>query len=322
MNNIRTILFASILTLTLLSCTDNNRVDVTSIDINTKLVRFDSLFFSADANSLINLKIEYPLMFPEEYPDSVWLNKISDKHEQEVYQKSVKVFGDFHYQYDEVVDVFKHLKYYFPKFISPEVFTILSDFDYQYPVLYSGKRLFISLDMYLGVDEVEYNQFPNYFTKNMHAERIKVDVADAILRTIVSNDPYDKTLLAQMIYNGKLLYLSQILIPNADESLIIGYSKDESKWCKKNETDIWTYIVKNKYLYNTDPRLTQRFIDVAPFTKFFLDLDRDSPGRVGIWLGRQIVNSYMENNDISIEELVKNNDAKDIFIKSKYKPKK
>ena len=305
------------------SCSDNKSVDVSDVKIDSELVRFDSLFYNVeDLDGLTSLKEAYPLMFPAETNDSVWMNKASSIEEQEVYKKSVTVFGDFNKQYAEIIDVFKHVKYYYPEFNSPDVFTILSDFDYQYPVLYTQERLFVSLDMYLGVNEEEYQMFPNYLVVNMVEERVKVNVADAISKNIVAIDKYDRTLLSQMIYNGKLLYLTQKLTPSSSDSLLIGYTQKEIDWCNNNESDIWAYMVKNKLIYSSDERLLQRFISVAPFTKFYLELDQQSPGRVGVWLGWQIVKSYMDNNDVSLNELMSNKDAKGIFKKSRYKPSK
>jgi uncharacterized protein YjaZ len=60
---------------------------------------------------------------------------------------------------------------------------------------------------------------------------------------------------------------------------------------------------------------------VAPFSKFYLEIDNESPGRVGQWIGWQIVRSFMQNNKVSMQEMIKM-DAKELFEKSKYKPKK
>jgi len=91
---------------------------------------------------------------------------------------------------------------------------------------------------------------------------------------------------------------------------------------KKNEKDIWAYMIKNKLIYSKDENLNKRFISVAPFSKFYSKLDRQSPGRVGVWLGWQIVKSYMDNNDVSLPELMSNDNALEILSKSKYKPSK
>ena len=50
-------------------------------------------------------------------------------------------------------------------------------------------------------------------------------------------------------------------------------------------------------------------------------MDDESPGRVGVWIGWQIVRSYMKNNNVTLQELFAK-DAKEIFDNSKYKPKK
>lgn len=304
------------------SCSENKHADVSDTKIESELVRFDSLFYNLNKDNLSDLKNKYPLMFESGTDDTVWVNKSKRIKEQEIYKKSVNLFGDFNKEYYELIDVFKHVKYYYPEFTAPDVFTILSDFDYKYPVLYTKNRLFVSLDMYLGTDEEEYDVFPKYLVKNMVAERIKVDVAHAISKIFVAQNMYDRSLLAQMIYNGKLLYLSHNLLPNSSDSLLIGYTKKELEWCNNNEADIWAYLVKNKLIYSTDDKLFQRFINVAPFTKFYLELDQQSPGRVGVWLGWQIVKSYMDNNNVSLNQLMSNKDAKNIFIKSRYKPSK
>ena len=316
------IIIASVFALLLAGCTDSEQVDVSDITISSKLIRFDSLFYNSNSANLKQIQQNFPKMVNADVADTVWLNKINNKHEIDVYNKSVAVFGDFKHQNKEIENVFKHIKYYFPKFNEPDVLTVISDFDYQYPVLYSGKKLFISLDMYLGADEEEYQQFPLYLTSNMTKERIKVDVSDVILRTIVGKDPYDKSFLSNIIYQGKLLYLSQKMTPQSTESLIIGYTPEQIKWCKANESYMWSYFVQKKTIYSTNKKLSKRFIEVAPFSKFYLDLDRKSPGRVGTWIGWQIVNSYMENTNTTLEELALNTDARKIFMKSKYKPKR
>jgi uncharacterized protein YjaZ len=67
--------------------------------------------------------------------------------------------------------------------------------------------------------------------------------------------------------------------------------------------------------------LQNRFINLAPFSKFYLEIDNESPGRIGTWIGWQIVRSFMTNNEVSLQQMLKM-DAKELFDKSKYKPKK
>lgn len=74
-------------------------------------------------------------------------------------------------------------------------------------------------------------------------------------------------------------------------------------------------------MYDNNIKNYQRIIEEAPFTKFYEEIDRESPGRVGQWIGWQIVRSYMENNNATIDQLLKTEPI-EIFNNSKYKPKK
>ena len=74
-------------------------------------------------------------------------------------------------------------------------------------------------------------------------------------------------------------------------------------------------------LYSDDQKLIPRFVNPAPFSKFYLEIDNESPGQVGAWVGWQMVRSFMKNNDIPLSDMLKMN-AKELFEKSKYKPKK
>jgi uncharacterized protein YjaZ len=80
------------------------------------------------------------------------------------------------------------------------------------------------------------------------------------------------------------------------------------------------YFIEKKLLFSTDTKLNKRFLENAPFSKFYLHQDRQSPGRIGVWIGWQIVKSFMQNNDVSLQKLL-TTDSEDIFNKSRYKPK-
>jgi len=131
----------------------------------------------------------------------------------------------------------------------------------------------------------------------------------------------DKELLSLMINSGKELYLKDLLLPNYNDAEKIGYTEKQIQFCQENENYMWEFFVSNKLLYSTDAKLPNRFINLAPFSKFYLEIDNETPGRVGQWIGLQIVRSFMENNEITVQQMLKIN-TKEIFELSKYKPKK
>ena len=81
------------------------------------------------------------------------------------------------------------------------------------------------------------------------------------------------------------------------------------------------YFMDKKLLFSTETKLNKRFLENAPFSKFYSEQDNLTPGKIGVWIGWQIVKSYMKHNDVSLQELLKINES-DLFNKSKYKPKK
>jgi len=91
---------------------------------------------------------------------------------------------------------------------------------------------------------------------------------------------------------------------------------------KENEIYIWQYFIENQLLYNTSPSLQKRFIEPAPFSKFYLEIDNESPGRIGVWLGWQIIKSYISRHPKTDINAILSLPAQTIFSKSNYKPRK
>jgi uncharacterized protein YjaZ len=122
-----------------------------------------------------------------------------------------------------------------------------------------------------------------------------------------------------MIFYGKELYLKDLWLPSLRDARKIGYSEAQLIWAQENERDMWRYFIEKKLLFSTNNKLATQFINLAPFSKFYLEIDNDSPGMVGRFIGWQIVRSYIRNNESSLQELLVL-DAETLFNKSKYKP--
>lgn len=124
-----------------------------------------------------------------------------------------------------------------------------------------------------------------------------------------------------MVFYGKQLYLKELLLPEGKPSQYLNYTPQELDWVMENESEIWRYFVERNLLFDTDSKLLNRFITPAPFSKFYLELDNESPGSVGQYVGWQIVRSYMKNNDVPLQVMLHQN-SQIIFNKSHYKPKR
>jgi gliding motility-associated lipoprotein GldB len=315
------IIFIITLILFITSCDKKSKVEkaVEAIPVTIKVERFDKLFFETDPKDLGKLKKEFPFFFPSGTEDGVWLEKMQNPLWRELYAEVQKKYSNFESVQKELETLFKHVKYNFPKTKTPKVITVISEMDYNNKVIYADSLLIISLELYLGKGHKFY-QFPSYLKQNFEEKQIMPDVVSSFSLNKIAPIT-DKTLLSQMIYFGKQLYLKDLLIPDYSDADKMGYSPEQIKWCEENESYMWRYFLEKEMLYSNDSKLGNRFINPAPFSKFYLEIDNESPGRVGAWMGWQIVRSFAKNNDVPIEELLKMN-SKEIFEKSKYKPKK
>ncbi len=298
----------------------NTSEQIAKIPIEIEYLRFDTIFWTAHIEDIPELKRNYPAFFPNQYPDSLWVEKMKDTLQQQIYKEVIKIFPTEDKLNDGLESLFQHITYYFPKFRTPIVLLTTSEVDYRNKIILSDSLLIISLDNYLGSDHTYYEVIPSYISQNMRKSQISSDVASEYAQKWITQ-PQNRTFLSQMLYNGKILYLKDLWLPNVLDSEKIGYTKDEFTWIQDNETEIWRNFVENEYIFSTNPKLTTRFINPAPFSKFYLEIDNDSPGMVGKYIGWQIIRSFMENNNSNIQDLFNLSDE-ELFNKSKYKPKK
>ena len=305
----------------LISCDKKTKIEkaVEEIPLDIKVERFDKAFFETTPQDLPKLKLQYPFFFPAGNDDKVWIDKIQNPQWRELYTEVEKRYSNFEPQTAKIETLFKHIKYYFPKTKTPKVYTIIAEMDYQNKVIYAKNMLIISLEMYLGKDHKFY-EFPEYLKQNFQENQMLPDIASSFSKDKIVS-PTDNTLLSQMIYAGKELYIKDLLLPEYSDADKMGYKPEQIKWCQENEGYMWRYFIEKKLLYDTDQKLIPRFINPAPFSKFYLEIDNETPGRVGSWIGWQIVRSFMENNEVSLQHLLQM-DNKELFEKSKYKPKK
>ena len=304
------------------SCKNETGVseDVSRIQLNLEVVRFDKEFAEANPGDIPALKHKFPYLFPKQYADSVWIAKLNDTLQKEIYSEVNAEFPNFVKETADLELLFKHVLYYFPNYKVPKVITVVSDVDYTNRVILADTLLLIGLDNYLGKDHRFYGGIDQYIAAGLDKEYLLSDIASAFVKTTL-RFPSDRTFLVQMIYYGKELYLKDKLIPLATDAQKIVYTTEELEWAQANEEQIWRYFIEREILYSTDNMLAPRFLDPAPFSKFRLELDNESPGRLGRYVGWQIVRAFMNNNDVKLSQLLELS-AEEIFKKSNYKPKK
>ena len=315
-------IFLMLLAVFFTSCKNEVKIpdEISEIPVSLTVKRFDRHFAQADSASLPALIEEFPYLFPGDYPQAFWQEKLQDTIQLELNSEVEKAFPDFEEEIAALDDLFKHIKYYYPKTSLPEVVTVTSDVSFRRPVILTDSLLIIGLDNYLGPEHHFYTGIQRYYAQNFRKEQIDVDVADAFVTKWVKREG-NRRFLDEMIYHGKRLFMMEQLLTLKDKNEIIDYTSEEYEWAMANETDIWTYFVENKLLFDTDSKLLSRFINPAPFSKFYLEFDNDSPPRLGRYIGWQIVKSYMERNNIPLQMLPAKS-ADEIFKEANYKPRR
>ncbi len=288
-------------------------------DNNIKVVRFEKLFYNSDPADLNQIKNRYPFFFPDSYPDSVWLNRLQDPIQLEIFNEIIK-------QYDSVIfleiGLFKFFKSHIElvdKFITPQVITVNTDIDYRNKVILTDSLLLIGLDNYLGPNHKFYDGIPEYIKEDFTIPGIFSDVAEKYAYANIPRIEF-YTFLDKIIYYGKVLYYKDFTL-DIEDRYKIGYSKVKMKWAKENEYFVWTYFIENNILFNPDNNLESRFINDSPFSRFYLEIDNESSEMIGKYIGWQIVKSYMKNNETSLKNML-NKSPIDIYNNSKYKPQK
>ena len=247
---------------------------------------------------------------PEFLNDTTYGFKKTNAREQEI-------FADITDIQSAVIKAFTRIEYLYPETKIPSLYLFVSGF--QTPIYFGEDLIGIGADMYLGSDYEYYNRVVYDYQKiTMRKECIPVDVISAFLfRTL----PYtsDKSrLLDQMMYRGKVMYLTAQIFDDLEPWEVMGWTKEQWNWCIKNERAIWHLVMDKRDLFKTESLVLTGYLNDGPFTS---EVSQDAPGRLGIWLGWRIAESYMEHNEsVTLQELMAEGDAQKILEDSYYKP--
>lgn len=329
--------FWALTALVFFSCKHNPlKVDISKIDHEVEVVRFDNRLFSMEDKDTLEvyteLSNEHPGFFNLYTYRVIQVGGIGDEHFgkmmelfvndtliAEVKTKTDSVFSDYNKLEKRLKKAFKYYSYHFPDKELPTVYTYISGFNQS--VVTAENIVGISLDKYLGRDCPYYRQLnttPQYKIQNMHKGKILPDVAFAWAMTEFEAPDRATNLLGHMVQKGKLMYLVDAMLPEVHDSLKIGYTGQQLEWCEMNEPQMWTYLIEKKMLYSTKRMDIIRYINDAPSTSGF---PIDSPGRAGVWIGWQIVRQYMEKHpEVTVAALMENYEFQKILNQSGYNP--
>jgi hypothetical protein len=342
------IVFLLFLPLGFIACKDKkNTPDVSNIKTNLVVNRFDQDFFALDTMNLekeLNaLQLKYPSFLNLFLQNIVGVNdangvKAFYRSYKPVFDSSQYIYKDFSPVKTGLEKAFRYVKYYFPSYQLPaslipvigpmnsrDDLARMANGDYS-PNFIGPGFIGISLQFYMGKDYSLYNDeyfvnniVPLYRSRRFTRDYITADVMKLITDDIFPDKSNTRPLIDQMIEKGKQWWLLDKFLPDMPDSLKTGYTQHQLDWCAANEGLIWSYIVKNENLYSVNPATIQTYIGEGPFTSVFSQ--EDSPGNIGLWVGRQIIQKFAAKNPTMRPEQIMQTPVAQIIEDAKYKPK-
>jgi hypothetical protein len=305
-------------------CRDNapqaNPVEIDIIRTEQELINSESL---ADVIAYFDKYPELATYFwhVDQYPSDTILSGrtfalINQQGVDTVFQESIAAYSDMTSVEEGLEEAFGRLKQLYPEAKTPKVMTAVSVFYNDFYV--SDSLIIIGLDHFIGA-KAKYapQDIPAYILSRYDKEHLPSIIMQFLSGYYVKAGDKN-TLLSDMIDFGKTYYMNSRLLPCVPDSIIMGYTPQNMIDVKENQEIIWANFIENQLLYETDHSIKRKFLSERPNV---FEISQNCPGRIGAWVGWQIVESYMANNEVSIVELMNNTDHHKIFELSGYKPK-
>ncbi|MDD4746019.1 MAG: hypothetical protein RBR35_05880 [Salinivirgaceae bacterium] len=299
-----------------------------------EVVRLDSVMFEMERNSVIDSISTFYGLYPDFF--DIYMRRIlriggressyfvdylqlflDNPDIRESYDSVKRVYGDFSEKKRAIEDGFSYAKYHLPNLQVPKIYTVISGFNESMIMIDSAVG--ISLDKFLGSKSYFYERLatPIYTRKRNEPFLLEAEVLRNWLYSEYPNGDPNENLINTMIYHGKIMYIMDASFPDMPDHLKISFTPAEIIWAKKSEHNMWAFLIDKKLLFAIDKHIG-KYVDEAPFVSTF---GEESPGRVGVWIGWQIVRSFMDANpNITISQLMEMNDHHEILVESEYVP--
>lgn len=335
-----------------ISCSSDQKIaapDTSLIELDYSIVRFDKLLVDLDTNSIVEefnqLQVHHPafteLYFsriipitttPGVYNDSFYIDLSSflkDSRIRFLLDTVQYAFGGLDDLLENDLDgAFKNFNYYFPDFVPPNVYTLISEYAYQqflFEDINMRDGLGIGLDLYFGRDFPYHMIAPNspsfskYITRTFDQDHMVKKCMDVIINDKYGPPPGER-LIDQMIHNGKKLFLLKKLLPYTHDSIIMEYTSSQIEWAEQNQEQMWAFFFKEELFYESNMMKINKYINTSPNSP---GMPAAAPGRTGNYMGWQIIKAYMKKfPEVSLQELFELKDAQQILDQSRFKPRR
>jgi len=288
--------------------------DVSSIDVVVEIERFDKEFGELKPDQILKANAAFQEKYGVFYDDYMkYLLEAGDPQDtlqiQKILQTVVRTrdfnelvkairtkYPNLDQQEKDLAKAYQYLIYYFPETKIPRFVSYFSGFGAQ--VSTGDGYVGIGLDMFLGADSPFYpalvQSIPLYLSKRFTPENIVPRTIETVLREdIFPEARLDGSTLDNMVYQGKILYAMDCVLPMVADTLKIGYTEAQLNWALAYQKDVWAWFLQEDLLYNTDQLKIQKYFNEAPFTSELGENNSSAP-KLGTFIGWQMVKKYMK----------------------------
>lgn len=317
-------LFIPLFGMLLLSSCDNDPlvVDTSGVSVTIAYTNLDSIFRKTPPGNLESVLAQLSGEMPQIMAyqsgycwqtgmigDSGTIGHITQfqqlPHIRKIEQRIAQKFDDLPASHATITEGFKHLKVHFPtaKFPKRIVYTYSN---FAASAFCTEEEIAIGLERYLGpktdvIQALPADQFYEWIKEAMDPRYLERDAVCAWILTHMSEEKEGLSNIEAIIQWGKIIYCTEAAFPDAPKSLIMRYSDKDYEWALRNERNFWDYLVKQKLLFAKSETDQANFLNEAPFTA---GLPQKGPDRLGQFLGWRIVQSYMNQYDVTLQELM------------------
>jgi len=227
-------------------------------------------------------------------------------------------FKDTNALQSQLQRMFQHVRYYFPDFRVPPVATFVSGLSQD--LFVNDSLMVISLDFFVGPKASYRPNMPEYILRRYAPAYLLPTAALAVSSKYNQHQLTNQTMLSEMVQFGKSLYFAEKVLPCTTDTLLVGFTAKELAGAQFNESKIWAHFIEKNLLYNTAPFTIQKYMGERPNVP---EIGQTCPGRVGAWVGWQIVRKYMsEHPNVTLKQLMAEKDPQRILSESHYRPKR
>ncbi len=260
--------------------------------------------------------------FQENYSDSTYLASMKSFQEDEGVQSFEAeidaAFKDLKPIENNLTDGFKHLKYHLPKAKMPKSIVFMNTL-FRSSVWCTENEIGIGLGNYLGpksktLQKTDPNVMYKWMRDAMRREYLERDVVENWVRTHLIEE-VEENLARDIIYEGKVMYLTKAAFPETEDHVILRYTKSQWNWAEKNEFAFWEYLKQKQMFFKNEDITKRNLLGPGPKTPG-LPIE-GSPDRMGKFLGYKIVCDYMEETESTVAKMIAADYSE---ILQKYKP--